>query len=354
MTSIWSESTPLPHFPTLEGDIKTDVLIIGGGITGILCAYFLQEKGVNYVLVEGRTICSGVTPNTTAKITSQHGLIYQKFLKSYGAEKTSLYLKANQDALDKYREICENISCDFQTRTAYVYSLDNRKKLEKEAEALSEIGFDAPVLNMTELPFPVAGAIAFENQAQFHPLKFISSVARNLKIYEHTLVKEMKEHTAVTDRAAITFQKVIFATHFPIDNKHGMYFLKLYQHRSYVIALDHAVEWDGMYVDEVMNGMSFRSYNGMLLIDLIIGKENPYAEIFSPSRNMMKPQLFYNSCEALKNLITVTPRRCPHMGCALQWNSLERSWDCPCHGSRFDETGVLLDNPANGDMRKNT
>ncbi|MGN1184295.1 MAG: NAD(P)/FAD-dependent oxidoreductase, partial [Oliverpabstia sp.] len=241
-------------------------MIIGGGITGILCAYFLQEKGVDYVLVEGRTICSGVTPNTTAKITSQHGLIYQKLLKSYGAEKTSLYLKANQDALDKYREICKNISCDFQTRTAYVYSLDNRKKLEKEAEALAEIGFDAPVLNMTELPFPVAGAIAFENQAQFHPLKFISSVARNLKIYEHTFVKEMKEHTAVTDRAAITFQKVIFATHFPIDNKHGMYFLKLYQHRSYVIALDHAVEWDGMYVDEAMNGMSFRSYNGLLLI----------------------------------------------------------------------------------------
>lgn len=90
---------------------------------------------------------------------------------------------------------------------------------------------------------------------------------------------------------------------------------------------------------------------GMLLTDLIMEKENPYAEIFSPSRNMMKPQLFYNSCEALKNLITVTPRRCPHMGCALQWNSLEHSWDCPCHGSRFDESGVLLDNPANGNLK---
>ena len=99
MNSIWKESASLPHFDTLEGSVTTDVLIIGGGIAGILCAYFLREKGVDYVLVEGNTICSGITENTTAKITSQHGLIYDKLLHRVGIEKAKMYLDANQNAV---------------------------------------------------------------------------------------------------------------------------------------------------------------------------------------------------------------------------------------------------------------
>lgn len=81
MDSIWTKSVDVPKFPQLQGDMATDVLIVGGGMTGILCAHFLQEKGINYILAEGRTICSGVTKNTTAKVTSQHGLIYHKLVK---------------------------------------------------------------------------------------------------------------------------------------------------------------------------------------------------------------------------------------------------------------------------------
>lgn len=95
MNSVWTENVNMPHFDILEGEVKTDVLIIGGGITGFLCAYFLQEKGVDYLLVEGRTICSGVTKNTTAKITAQHGLIYADLLKKAGPEKTRMYLDVN-------------------------------------------------------------------------------------------------------------------------------------------------------------------------------------------------------------------------------------------------------------------
>lgn len=87
-----------------------------------------------------------------------------------------------------------------------------------------------------------------------------------------------------------------------------------------------------------------------LLTDMILEKENPYEEIFDPSRNMMKPQLLLNGCEAIKNLLTISAKRCPHMGCALKWNRQEHSWDCPCHGSRFDGDGEVLDNPANGNM----
>ncbi len=430
MNSIWTENISMPHFKTLEGDIKTDVLIIGGGITGILCAYFLQETGVNYILAEGRTICAGVTQNTTAKITSQHGLMYAKLLRSAGEQKTKMYLEANQKAVRKFSELCRQIDCDFEEKTSYVYSLDNRKKLEEEAEALHRIGLEAPFSETVELPFTTVGALAFEHQAQFHPLKFLSRIAGNLKIYEHSFVTGLAEHTAVTEKGKITFQKLIFATHFPIDNKHGMYFLKMYQHRSYAIALSNAASIDGMYVDEAKGGMSFRSYKDYLLLgggshrtgkkggnwtelrafarkyypdsteaffwatqdcmtldglpyigkysknmpecfvaagfnkwgmtssmvaaemlcDMVTEKENPYEEVFNPSRSMMKPQLFVNGWEAVTNLLTLSKKRCPHLGCTLKWNEMERSWDCPCHGSRFDENGRLLDNPANGDL----
>lgn len=431
MNSIWTESVSLPRFKSLKGSIKTDVLIIGGGLAGILCAYFLQEQGADYVLAEGRTICAGVTKNTTAKITAQHGLIYDKLLQQAGVEKAAMYLKANQNAVRKYYELCEKTDCDFESKTSYIYSMNDRKKLEDEAEALRRLGYSAEIKEPEELPFETAGAIGFENQAQFHPLKFISQIARNLHIYENTFVKEFKDHTAVTDSGSIAYQKVIFATHFPIDNKHGMYFLKMYQHRSYAIALENAVQLQGMYMDENKKGISFRNYRDMLIIgggahrtgknggnwqelrafagryypgsvekyawaaqdcmtldnipyigqyskympdcfvatgfnkwgitssmtaaailsDLVMEQENPYREVFEPSRNMLKTQLLVNGWEAAVNLLTPSVKRCPHLGCALKWNSAEHTWDCPCHGSRFDEKGKVLDNPANGDRK---
>lgn len=224
MDSIWTESIKLPQFESLEGSKETEVLIIGGGMAGILCAYFLQQEGVDYILAERDKICSGITKSTTAKITSQHGLIYSKLLKSTGQEKTKRYLEANQKAVEKYRELCQNIDCDFETKTAYVYSLNHREKLEREADALEKVGFHASLVKTRELPFDTVGVIGFENQAQFHPLKFVSQIAGNLNIYENTFIKELSEHTALTNKGNIAFKKLIFATHFPMDNKHGMYF----------------------------------------------------------------------------------------------------------------------------------
>ncbi|HPD89724.1 MAG TPA: FAD-dependent oxidoreductase [Oscillospiraceae bacterium] len=432
MGSLWSETSELPSFGRLNNEIHTDVLIIGGGMAGILCASMLKQAGVDYVLAEADTICSGITKNTTAKVTSEHGLIYDKLIREFGVERARMYLEANEAALEKYRELCREIDCNFETKDAFVYSLSNEFKIEKELEALGKIGFPAEFADRLPLPFPVAGAVKFKNQAQFHPLKFVSVAAQGLKIYEHTAVRELTKHMALTDYGTITADKIIVATHFPFINKHGSYFLKMYQHRSYVLALEGAPDVDGMYVDEAEKGMSFRNYENLLLIgggdhrtgkkgggwreltdfagrkypgaheayrwatqdcmtldgvpyigqyskntpdfyvatgfnkwgmtssmvsamlltDLVTGKENPYASVFSPSRTILRPQLAVNAFEAVTNLLTISKKRCPHLGCALKWNSQEHSWDCPCHGSRFTETGKLIDNPATGDLKE--
>lgn len=432
MRSLWKATASLPEFPELVGDVRTDVLIIGGGIAGILTAYLLHEKGVRYVLVEKGRICSGTTGNTTAKITFQHGLIYDKILKSDGTDAARKYLAANRAAFDKYAELCGKTDCDYEIKDNYVYSTDDRRKLEKEVEALEKIGYIADLCENVPLPVKTVGAVKFPDQAQFNPLKFLSSVAEGLNIYENTFVREMRGNTAVTDKGKIHADTVIAATHFPFINKHGSYFLKLYQHRSYVIALENAQDVNGMYVDECDTGLSFRNYEGLLLLgggghrtgkkggnwaelrafaakkypnsrekhfwatqdcmsldgipyigrysakthgfyvasgfnkwgmtgsmtaamllsDMILGKRNGFASVFDPSRSIVKPQLFINGAEAVCNLLTPSKKRCPHLGCALKWNEAERSWDCPCHGSRFTEHGRVLDNPANGDLPK--
>ena len=174
-----------------DGDMNTDVLIIGGGMAGILCAHQLHCAGVPYVLAEAETICSGITKNTTAKITSQHGLIYDKLISRFGVEQAKQYLDANEAALQTYRELCRNIDCGFEEKAAYTYSLDDRRKIERELEALDKLGFPAEFVDKLPLPFHVAGAVRFPDQAQFHPLKFAYGIAKGLHIYEHTRVREL-------------------------------------------------------------------------------------------------------------------------------------------------------------------
>ena len=265
MRSLWQESVEMLDFPQLEGDKKTDVLIIGGGMAGLLCAYYLHRMGVSCILAEKDRICSGVTGNTTAKITYQHGLIYHKLLKSGGQETARAYLEANKKALDEYANLCKNINCDYEIKDNYVYSSD-LFKISREMEALDKIGYSAKFREKLPLPINTAGAVKFSAQAQFHPLKFACDISRGLNIYEHTKVLEMIGTTARTERGRIEAKKVIVATHFPFINKHGSYYLKLYQHRSYVIALENAAEVDGMYVDDDKKGMSFRNHKKFLFV----------------------------------------------------------------------------------------
>ncbi len=429
--SLWKETSQLPQFPPLPGHMTTDVLVIGGGIAGLLCAWHLQRAGISYVLVEADRICSGITKNTTAKVTSQHGLIYHKIAKRYGTDRAGLYLEANQGAVEQYARLCRGLDCGWERQPNYVYTTDKHGALEQELAVLRKLDYPAHRYNKLPLPINIAGAIRFDAQAQFHPLRFVSALAAELDIYEHTKVRQLMPGKAVTDHGVITAKDMIVATHFPMLNKHGAYFLKLYQHRSYVLALKDAEDVQGMYVDDALTGMSFRNYDGLLLLgggdhrtgkqggswgeltefarrhwqgsrevsrwatqdcmtldgipyvgrysrttphlyvatgfnkwgmtnamvaggllaDLVQGRSNPYAEVYSPSRSMLHPQLLINGAESMLGLLTPTVPRCPHMGCALHYNREEHTWDCSCHGSRFTRNGELIDNPATDDKK---
>ncbi len=266
MKSVWQETAPWRRLDASAGNKSTDVLIIGGGITGILCACRLKNAGVDCMLTEATEICGGITKDTTAKITLQHGFIYDKMIRRFGEEKARLYVEAQSKAIREYARLCHDLDCDYETRDHYVYSVSDRRKTEREASALRSLGVDAETSDAHELPFPIAGAVRVKDQAQLHPLKFLYAIARDLPICEHTKVVELMPHRAITDRGEIAYKRLIIATHFPILNKHGLYSLKLYQHRSYVLALKGAQCVNGMYVDESDTGLSFRSYGDLLLL----------------------------------------------------------------------------------------
>lgn len=266
MESIWEESLPHPRFDSLSGNKNTDVLIIGGGIAGILSAYKLKNAGIDCTLVEAAQICGGITGNTTAKITFAHGLLYDKLIKRLGENKARLYLEAQLRACDEYSRLCSSIDCDYEKKDSYVYSLYDENKIEKEADALNRLGIRADFSKSVDLPFSVDGSVRVKDQAQFHPLKFLYALSKDLPIFENTKVIELKPGKAVTNRGEIGYKKLIVTTHFPFLNKHGTYFLKLFQHRSYVLALKSAVIPNGMYVDESDSGLSFRSYGDILLL----------------------------------------------------------------------------------------
>jgi len=266
MESIWQMDKKLTKFPKCNGNLKTDVLIIGGGMAGILTVYFLEQDNVSYLLVEKERVCQDVTAGTTAKITSQHGLKYYTLLRDSGIAVTQGYLQANQLAEKAYRKLCKTIDCKYEIKDNFVYTLDDKSQLEQELSTLSRIGFDGSYTEHLPLPFRIAGAVRFPNQAQFHPLKFAAAIAEHLHIYENTWIREIRGNTAVFDSGSITADTIIVTTHFPFLNRYGCYFLKLYQFRSYLIALENAPNLNGMYVDASSTGFSFRNTQKYLLL----------------------------------------------------------------------------------------
>ena len=430
MESIWNSDFNLHSFEELKSDTECDVLIIGGGIAGVLCAYMLEKEGVDYILLESDKICKKTTAFTTAKITSLHGFIYSKLIKEFDLEFASQYYEANEEAIKEYKKIAKEVDCDFETVSSYIYSFYNKKRLEKEFNAIRSLGINASYADETELPFEIAGAIKFEKQAIFNPLKFIKGISKDLKIYENSQVIKVKKNFAYTDKAKINAKKIIFATHFPFVDLHGLYSLKMYQEKSYAIAFKGDKKINNAYIDD-KSLLSVRGYNdyiilggqkhrtgkssggwdalaafkekyfpgnkieykwatedtitldgvpyigrysklskdkyvitgfnkwGMtssmlgarLICDLILERKNRYEKIFSPQRPILRKQLAVNILEASANIVSISTPRCTHLGCKLVWNKKERTWDCPCHGSKFNESGEVLNGPANKNLK---
>ena len=417
-------------FSPLKTKLECEVLIIGGGITGLLCAYELQKRGVDYVLVESGKIAEKTTVNTTAKITSLHGFIYGRLLREFDRDFARLYYEANEEAIKKYKQLSKNIDCDFNECKSYIYSFDNRVKLENEFSSINKIGISAKLIDNLNLPFETVGGIEFENQANFNPLKFLKVVSKDLKIYENTHIDKLKGNYAYTsDGYKIHAKKIVFATHFPFMDKHGFYFLKMYQEKSYALAIESKSDIDNMYIDD-KSELSIRRYGNYLILggqkhrtgkqndgfkkleeiankyfpennikyrwttqdcitldgvpyigkywdandnfyvitgfnkwgmtssmigseiiaDMIEGKENKYEKIFSPKRSILRKQLFVNIAESTIGIINPLGKRCTHLGCKLKWNKNEKVWECPCHGSKFDANGEVLNGPANKNL----
>ncbi len=468
MQSIWKMTTEFQKHPALKKDMQVQVVVIGAGMAGILTAYLLKKQGYRVVVLEAESVASGQTGNTTAKITGQHGLIYDKLIHKVSPRKAEMYALANKEAIQMYEQIVEEeqISCHLEHLPAYLYTTSEEEvaELRREAEAAKSLGIDARFVKgsrITELPFEIKAAVRFANQAQFHPLEFLKALADKLEIYENTKVLSVKEHKVLTNRGCIEAEHIVFATHYPFVNVPGFYFLRQHQERSYVLALEwradtHAkkgtsqkpTQFSGMYYSVDANGLSLRSYENMILlgggshrtgkgVDIhadtcknhgkgyaylreMAGKYYPHLQektawaaqdcmphdevpfigkysIFRPYwyvatgfhkwgmtsamisameicheicygeslyGRVFSPQRFYFQA-AMKNLLIdigesvkglwkgffgEDEHRCPHMGCELEWNEAEQSWDCPCHGSRFTKEGELLDNPAQVDI----
>lgn len=492
--SYWVETTSRPHFEKLEKDIEIDVCIIGAGITGITTAYMLLNKGLKVCLIDKGEICSGVTENTTAKITSQHGLIYKYLVENFGKDYARKYLESNEKAIKGIKEIIdkENISCDFEKTDNYIYTCKDEyiDTIRDEVDAVNELGLNAELIESVKLPFEIKLGIKFPNQAKFHPLKYLYQLVEVLKkshtqIYTNSRIVEIKKHLSgykmiTEEEKEITAKYVVMATHYPIKNFPGMHFLKMYQDRSYAIAIKpNASIRNGMYISAETPIASFRPIDNELLIiggsdhktgenskdldvcyksletyakeiypnaeikykwatqdcvsldkvpyigdfsnlmpniyvatgykkwgmttsyvaariisDKILGKENEYEEIYKATRfapmknykefgNMLKqtvyslainkikvPQEVFQNIEKdtggvveYKNkkigvykdkegkTFVVEPY-CAHLGCELSWNNLEKTWDCPCHGSRYTYEGKVITEPTVKDLKR--
>lgn len=266
--SLWKETVEIPRRNSLNSTIKTDVCVIGGGMAGLLTAYKLKERGFDVVVVEASSIASGQTGNTTAKITCQHGVKYSEIISTFGEEKARLYAQANEKAIDEYEKIIEDnhIKCEFERLPSYLYSLKENNKIDEEFSASQKCGIDCCITEDTHLPFKVKRALMFPNQAQFNPLKFIKSIAQNIRIYENTKVTKVKGNLVLCEKGKVYAREIVFATHFPIVNTRGMYFSRMCQSRSYGIAVRGGKDLKGIYYSPDKEGLSLRNYKNFTII----------------------------------------------------------------------------------------
>ena len=236
--SLWLDTTPTSDHPSLDGELRVDVAVIGGGITGITTALLLARAGVSVAVVDQHRICAGTTGHTTAKLTSQHGLTYSQLRRTHGEEGASAYAAANQAAIERAAAFAgEGIECDFRRKAAYVYATSHRerRKVEQEATAARQAGIPAEFVETTPLPYEVEGAVRFVDQAEFHPRRYVLGLAGRLqdaggRIFERTRAVAVEEGQACvvrTERGPLLAGEVVVATLLPFLDR-GLFFARAF------------------------------------------------------------------------------------------------------------------------------
>lgn len=284
--SYWLDSAELRKFPKVTEDVVADAVVIGAGISGVMTAYLLTQQGYKVVVVEAGKVLNGTTGYTTAKLTAQHGLIYDYLIEHLGQEKTRLYYEANAKALEYVKEVVvqKEIDCDFSEETAFIYAEDKeqQKKVQKEAQAYEKLGIDGGFTDDIPLNILNFGAVMMKSQAQFHPVKFLiplieEIVAAGGAFFEHTMIQDIEKgetSAAITaDGLKVSGKYIAVCSHFPFYDKEGFYFARLHPKRSYTLAVETAMKFPGgMYLSAGDPKYSLRTvYEGGKKLILIGG-----------------------------------------------------------------------------------
>jgi glycine/D-amino acid oxidase-like deaminating enzyme/nitrite reductase/ring-hydroxylating ferredoxin subunit len=261
-------------FPPLSGDMEVDVAIIGAGMAGLTAAVILKQRGQRVAVLEGGKVGRQVTGRSTAKVTSQHSLAYHRLVRDFGVGGARAYAEANQNAVAKIGGMVRgfDIDCDFAPAQAYVYARAERHvaQLKTEVEAAQQVGLPASFTKDTDLPFAVAGAMRFDDQARFNPCAYLVGLARNALgegvVFENTRARSVSHGEPCrveTDHGTVTAREVIVATHMPVIPE-GLFFAKAFPHSHPVVAARVAADRapEGMYISVDQPTHSVRSAPG--------------------------------------------------------------------------------------------
>lgn len=226
--TLWEE-TKLPQFESLKENIETEVLVIGGGICGVLCAHYLS-KSHQVVLVEKGRLAGQRTNKTTATITALQDMNYKDIIHTFGYAKAKQYLEANLSAIDAYEELAKEFNFDFERVNSYKYFKNKNTQLKEELGAIQSLGYQASISDNY--------AICFKNQAQMNPMLLIQNLISSFTIYENTEILNIKNNIAYTKDYRISAKHIVVATGYPFIKLKGLYPLKLTQKKSYVMVVN--------------------------------------------------------------------------------------------------------------------
>lgn len=272
--SFWNKTVSKEKYPRLESSLEVDTLIIGGGITGITCAYCLAQKGKNAVVIEAGGLCDGTTGNTTGKVTIQHDIIYSHLKSKYGLDFAKGYAESQTNALGFVRNVVEKekIECSLATCTSYIYAAneDDRESIEKEYQVAKEIGIDAEFVNDFGFPNKNLGMVGFKNQHAFHSVRYVEALAKlaaakGIKIYCDTKAIKVESGDIITvtceNDIVIKAKHLVMATQYPIFDGPNIYYTRLYASRDYGIAVEAARDWpEGNYINPGKPSRSIRTH----------------------------------------------------------------------------------------------